>query len=93
MSDQTTPPGWYPAPGDPPGTQRYWDGSQWTGSPVPVDPSAPPPSPAGYGGPGGLNLASPWMRILARVIDGILVGLVFSAVAISVIDPDDFDRF
>lgn len=33
------------------------------------------------------------MRILARVIDGILVGLVFSAVAISVIDPDDFDRF
>ncbi len=24
------PAGWYPAPGAPPGTVRYWDGRQWT---------------------------------------------------------------
>lgn len=28
-----TPPGWYYAAGDPPGTQRYWDGNQWQGGP------------------------------------------------------------
>lgn len=26
--------GWYEAPGDPPGTKRYWDGSQWTTGPM-----------------------------------------------------------
>lgn len=30
------PPGWYYAQGDPPGTHRYWDGSQWQGGPQPV---------------------------------------------------------
>jgi uncharacterized membrane protein len=28
-----TPAGWYYAPGDPEGTQRYWDGAQWIGEP------------------------------------------------------------
>lgn len=28
-----TPAGWYHAPGDPEGTQRYWDGAQWIGEP------------------------------------------------------------
>lgn len=28
-------PGWYAAQGDPPGTLRYWNGSQWVGEPVP----------------------------------------------------------
>ena len=28
-------PGWYNAQGDPPGTQRYWDGSIWTTEAVP----------------------------------------------------------
>lgn len=27
------PPGWYYADGDQPGTQRYWDGTQWQGGP------------------------------------------------------------
>lgn len=29
-------PGWYYAQGDAPGTQRYWDGTQWVGGPQPV---------------------------------------------------------
>ncbi len=32
----STPAGWYHAPGDPEGTQRYWDGAQWVGDPQPV---------------------------------------------------------
>lgn len=46
----TQPPGWYPAEGDPPGTHRYWDGSQWTTDPQPIGGGggvAPPPAPAG----------------------------------------------
>ena len=27
-------PGWYYAEGDPPGSQRYWDGELWQGGPV-----------------------------------------------------------
>ncbi len=58
-------PGWYEAEGDPPGTQRYWDGQVWVGHPVyeptpmPAQPPvmvpppqplvAVPPPPAGYG--------------------------------------------
>jgi len=30
----TTAPGWYKAQGDPAGTHRYWDGTQWVGDPV-----------------------------------------------------------
>lgn len=38
MSDQplAPPPGWYPYQGDPPGTQRFWNGSGWEGGPRPV---------------------------------------------------------
>jgi len=37
-------PGWYHAEGDPPNTERYWDGNAWTEGPRPVGgfPSAPP---------------------------------------------------
>ena len=46
-----TPAGWYYAPGDPEGTQRYWDGAQWIGEPqaVPQQPApaaTPDPAPA-----------------------------------------------
>ena len=95
MTDQgSTPPGWYHAPGDPEGTQRYWDGSQWTGEPQPVASApppaggaAPPPAPgAAYPGAAGANpeydpqlgvtLASPGLRLVARFIDGSLMGIV-----------------
>lgn len=86
MSDtpQTQPPGWYYAQGDPPETQRYWDGTQWQGGPQPV------PG-AGQGAPGQMgvgamqdNLADAGKRIGARLIDVIIwivVGAIF-AVAI-----------
>ena len=47
MSDPygNTEPGWYYAEGDPPGTQRFWDGSQWVGG----------PQTGGIGSPGPLN--------------------------------------
>ena len=66
MSDtpQTQPPGWYYAQGDPPGTQRYWDGQKWEGGPQPV-PGAGADAVAGAV-PG---LAEPIMRIGARLID------------------------
>lgn len=43
MTDSGVPPGWYHAEGDPPNTERYWDGSAWQGEPQPV--AAAPPSP------------------------------------------------
>lgn len=52
MSDAATP-GWYHAEGDPPDTERYWDGSSWTEGPRPVGgfPAAPPtPAPVPVGG-------------------------------------------
>ena len=47
-------PGWYHAQGDPPGTERFWDGSAWTEGPRPVGgvPSAPPAVPT-FGAPSG----------------------------------------
>lgn len=50
-------PGWYHGDGDPPDTQRYWNGSEWTSNALPIpepfgktDPTAPPaptrPAPA-----------------------------------------------
>lgn len=81
MSDtpKTQPPGWYYAQGDPPGTQRYWDGAQWEGEPKPV-----PGAPQEVAG-GGIVLAEPLNRIAARVIDGILwliFGLIISAIIV-----------
>ncbi len=61
---QTQPAGWYHAQGDPPGTQRYWDGSQWQGEAEPLPGEVEPI--------GDLGLAEPVNRIGARVIDGVV---------------------
>ena len=76
-SPQTQPPGWYYAQGDPPGTQRYWDGSNWQGGPQPV------PG-AGVGGIGSDDpvLADPIKRIVGRVIDGVIWMILSSVVGI-----------
>jgi uncharacterized RDD family membrane protein YckC len=69
------PPGWYYAQGDPPGTNRYWDGTQWQGGPQPV-PGAEQAAP-GFAAPGMATATKgdPGKRILARIID-ILVLLI-----------------
>lgn len=83
MSDtpQTQPPGWYYAEGDPPGTQRYWDGMKWEGGPQPV-----PGTDQGMAQPGGVpGLAEPVMRIAARFIDYIIwfvIVMVFAVIFI-----------
>lgn len=78
MSEVSQPAGWYPAQGDPPGTVRWWDGAQWVGGPQQQGAQQQD----GYVTPGstalanGRELADPWMRVAAAVIDGILVGIV-----------------
>ena len=75
-------PGYYYAEGDPPGTVRYWDGTQWTGSPMPSPPGASPAAPnaAGFSQErfGGMGI-----RIGAILLDG----LVFLVVAVLVSLP------
>lgn len=85
----SAPPGWYPDPnpstsGAPP-VRRWWDGVQWTShvEPAYVAPhrvayAAPPTS---YGAPApttpdGEPLAGWWWRVLAALIDGIVLGVV-----------------
>jgi uncharacterized RDD family membrane protein YckC len=101
MSDANQPPGWYPAEGDPPGTVRWWDGGKWVGGPQQQGAQQQ----AGYVAPGvgslanGRELADPWLRIAAKVIDAIvatLITLPFGAAAIvsafrNGADGTDFD--
>ncbi len=80
-------PGWYYAAGDPPGTQRYWDGSAWQGGPQPVG--------GGVGGiaagPGG-TVAAPGQRFVGFLIDGgislaiVIVGFIVAAILGAVVD-------
>lgn len=92
MSDSPQPPGWYYAQGDPPDTQRYWDGSQWQGGPQPV------PAGGAVGAAGGAmstattRNAQPGQRFIAYIIDFLLViavyvvGLVLAAIGGAISD-------
>ncbi len=97
MSDTPSqpPPGWYYAQGDPPGTQRYWNGSQWQGGPQPVGgpgqmpPVQPPPGQVSFGDGSGAptgtaNLAEPLSRIGARLIDLAIWIVITMVLAVSV---------
>ena len=72
-------PGLYHAEGDPPGTVRQWDGTQWVGGPVPAPPgtmAAPLQSQDQFGGVG--------IRIGASLLDvviGIALALVIGGTA------------
>jgi uncharacterized RDD family membrane protein YckC len=99
MSDSASgqPPGWYHAQGDPPGSQRYWDGSRWVGGPqqVPAGGGAPPAA-RDYLPELGRTLASPWRRIVARILDGFIVqAATFVLLAVLGLDGDvtDTDYF
>ncbi len=77
MTDQggQTPPGWYQAAGDPPGTQRYWDGTQWQGGPQPVGGAVPggvQPAFSGAGAP-----ASYGQRFLGYLIDAAIFFAIY----------------
>ncbi|MEM7339711.1 MAG: RDD family protein [Actinomycetota bacterium] len=81
MSDnpQLQPQGWYYAQGDPPGTQRYWNGETWEGDPQPV-PGAPQevtggPMPAGVGARIGGRIID-WIVwiVTGSIIQGVIVG-------------------
>ena len=78
----TQPPGWYYAQGDPPGTQRYWDGATWQGAPQAV----PGSEGSALAGAGGRVVAAPGKRFVAFLIDvGIIIALyVVGFIVISV---------
>jgi uncharacterized RDD family membrane protein YckC len=73
-----TPADWYPDPNDD-RQLRYWDGSAWTAhvaaAPVPARPTGPTT-------PDGEPLAGWWWRVLAYVIDTIIISVVSSIVSI-----------
>lgn len=87
-SQPSTPPGWYHAEGDPPGTQRYWDGFAWQGGPQTV-PTAPTPNqwgtapyPGAYAGSPALHFpeASQATTALVLSILGFFCCGIFSAI-------------
>jgi uncharacterized RDD family membrane protein YckC len=64
-----------------------------TPPPPPPPPSARPPQPGGFNAPhsavpGGRPLATPGMRILARVLDAIIVGVAGSLIGAAIILSD-----
>jgi uncharacterized RDD family membrane protein YckC len=73
-------PGLYHAEGDPLGTVRQWDGTQWIGGPVPTAPGSPStPASLGSSKDSG-NFADAGVRIGAILIDGIIF-LIIAAIA------------
>jgi uncharacterized RDD family membrane protein YckC len=74
-SEGQQPPGWYYAHGDPPATQRYWDGTSWVGAPQPVPGSEVAAS--------TLKSALPLPRIGARIIDWLLWAVVLTVVSVA----------
>ncbi len=86
MTDENagTPPGWYYAAGDPPGTQRYWDGAQWQGGPQPVA-----AGPGAMAGTAANELAGPGQRLLARIVD-ILILIIPLGIVVAVFGQANF---
>jgi uncharacterized RDD family membrane protein YckC len=66
------PSGWYHAKGDPPGTTRFWDGSDWKGEPH----DAPSEETTGS----SLAVVSPAVRAAGRIIDWVLLSIVIAPV-------------
>lgn len=84
------PAGWYYAAGDPPGTNRYWDGTQWQGAPQPVAAASIPDhyalgsQPAEY----GPRFVAAFLNGLAAIAAGV-VGLLIGALLGVVLDGAD----
>ena len=72
-------PGWYPdpAPDAPPSSLRWWDGGQWTGHARPGGHAATAVVPRrGPTTADGQPLAGWWWRVLAFIVDTVVVGVV-----------------
>lgn len=82
-------PGYYHAEGDPAGTVRYWDGSQWTGAPMP-----PPPGSMPAGGTFSQDrFGSVGIRIGAALLDVLFVLIVAFAFIIPLVLADVADDY
>ena len=78
-STGTAAPGWYVAQGDPPDTERYWNGSSWEGTYRAVggfSPSAATPRPDGF--PGGAKTLA-WVITVLKAIPLVLIGIALAA--------------
>ena len=73
-----TPADWYPDPNDD-RQLRYWDGTAWTAHVAAAPASARPTGPTT---PDGEPLAGWWWRVLAYVIDSIIISVVANIVSI-----------
>lgn len=78
--------GWYPAQGDPPGTVRWWDGSQWVGEPT--------PQPAAPSAPGDVSARAeaptPMNRMVARAIDLFIMLVMLAALVLIGVGTPEF---
>jgi len=79
---QSAPTGWYYATGDPPDTERYWNGTEWEGEPVSVYGTTParrpmPPPPTARPVPQAEVPYALWIsRLGAILIDVILIAVL-----------------
>lgn len=71
--------GWYPVAGDPPGTKRYWDGASFNSDAV-RDPNVYV-SDGPVSGPRNWQLASPYARLVAAIVDYLAPIIVFVGIA------------
>lgn len=83
MSDVAGP-GYYAAQGDPAGSVRYWDGSQWSSEPM-------PPPPGWEDGAPDSRFAGFWIRVGASLLDG-LITLILVAPFLFPTIKDTFDQ-
>ena len=97
----STPPSSDPPPASPPPSSpppaappSQPSGAQPPGTPPPAAPPPPPAgAPGGYGAPGGVQTADVGIRLGARIIDAIIVGIVNAIIATAIIVPLAFSNF
>lgn len=93
---ETAPTGWYYADGDPPDTERYWNGTSWEGEPVsvygatPARRPMPAPPPVNAGPVPPAVPYAPWIyRLGGLIVDAILISIL--TIPMQLASPSDFD--